>query len=103
MLQIEKCDGPFGWLQCFSSTCSRLAPCLSHLDKVSSVVPAVLYFKFVFAGIGNPPGTMDLRAFLLQKFSSVERKQVTSSLLPSVNWCSSFIIACTFCVLMLFA
>jgi peptidyl-tRNA hydrolase len=30
----------------------------------------------MFAGIGNPPGTMDLKAFLLQKFSSVERKQV---------------------------
>ena len=30
----------------------------------------------MFAGIGNPPGTMDMKAFLLQKFSSVERKQV---------------------------
>lgn len=27
-------------------------------------------------GIGNPPGTMDMKAFLLQKFSSVEREQV---------------------------
>lgn len=27
-------------------------------------------------GIGNPPGTMDMKAFLLQKFSSVERGQV---------------------------
>jgi len=96
LLQIEKCDGPFGWLQCFSSTCSRLVPCLSHLHKVASVVPAVLNFKFVFVGIGNPPGTMDLRAFLLQKFSSVERKQVWSSLIPSLNWFSTFIIAYTF-------
>ena len=27
-------------------------------------------------GIGNPPGKMDTRAFLLQKFSSEERVQV---------------------------
>lgn len=30
----------------------------------------------LYLGIGNPPGTMDMKAFLLQKFSSVERKQV---------------------------
>lgn len=47
----------------------------------------------MFIGIGNPPGTMDLRAYLLQKFSVEERKQVTASLLPSVNWFSSSIIA----------
>lgn len=27
-------------------------------------------------GIGNPPGTMDMKAFLLQKFSDVEQKEV---------------------------
>ncbi|KAM7520258.1 hypothetical protein LguiB_019220 [Lonicera macranthoides] len=31
-------------------------------------------------GIGNPPGTMDMKAFLLQKFSLVERKQVDVAL-----------------------
>ncbi|XP_058740008.1 chloroplastic group IIB intron splicing facilitator CRS2-B, chloroplastic-like [Vicia villosa] len=36
-------------------------------------------------GIGSPPGTMDLRAFLLQKFSSVERKQVDESLEQGVQ------------------
>ncbi|CAI8613389.1 unnamed protein product [Vicia faba] len=36
-------------------------------------------------GIGNPPGTMDIRAFLLQKFSSVERKQVDESLEQGVQ------------------
>ncbi|KAI5684296.1 hypothetical protein M9H77_05524 [Catharanthus roseus] len=31
-------------------------------------------------GIGNPPGTMDLKAFLLQKFSPVERQQIDAAL-----------------------
>ncbi|XP_042056715.1 chloroplastic group IIB intron splicing facilitator CRS2-B, chloroplastic-like [Salvia splendens] len=31
-------------------------------------------------GIGNPPGTMDMKAFLLQKFSTTERKQVDAAL-----------------------
>lgn len=30
----------------------------------------------MYAGIGNPPGTMDMKAYLLQKFSTVERHQV---------------------------
>lgn len=34
---------------------------------------------FMLIGIGNPPGTMDMKAFLLQKFSSVERGQVNHS------------------------
>lgn len=28
------------------------------------------------AGIGNPPGKMDMKAYLLQKFSPAEREQV---------------------------
>lgn len=32
----------------------------------------------VLTGIGDPPGTMDMKAFLLQKFSEVDRKQVNS-------------------------
>lgn len=35
-----------------------------------------LLLLLLYLGIGNPPGTMDMKAFLLQKFSSVERKQV---------------------------
>ncbi|XP_060193656.1 chloroplastic group IIB intron splicing facilitator CRS2-B, chloroplastic isoform X1 [Lycium barbarum] len=31
-------------------------------------------------GIGNPPGTMDMKAYLLQKFSDLERKQVNAAL-----------------------
>lgn len=30
----------------------------------------------MFAGIGNPPGTMDMKAYLLQRFSTIERHQV---------------------------
>lgn len=33
----------------------------------------------MYAGIGNPPGTMDMKAYLLQKFSTVERHQVYDS------------------------
>ncbi|XP_022635834.1 chloroplastic group IIB intron splicing facilitator CRS2-B, chloroplastic isoform X1 [Vigna radiata var. radiata] len=46
---------------------------MGHLDGCSA-------FPRLAVGIGNPPGTMDLRAFLLQKFSSVERKQIDASL-----------------------
>ncbi|KAL3527036.1 hypothetical protein ACH5RR_011692 [Cinchona calisaya] len=31
-------------------------------------------------GVGNPPGTMDRKAFLLQKFGAVERKQIDEAL-----------------------
>ncbi|XP_057971694.1 chloroplastic group IIB intron splicing facilitator CRS2, chloroplastic isoform X2 [Malania oleifera] len=37
-------------------------------------------FPRLCIGIGNPPGTMDMKAFLLQKFSSEERKQVNGAL-----------------------
>ncbi|XLU55566.1 hypothetical protein S245_050214, partial [Arachis hypogaea] len=37
-------------------------------------------FPRLSIGIGNPPGSMDVKAFLLQKFSSLERKQIDSSL-----------------------
>ncbi|KAL2457564.1 Chloroplastic group IIB intron splicing facilitator CRS2-B [Forsythia ovata] len=36
-------------------------------------------------GIGNPPGTMDMKAFLLQKFSVVEREQVDAALEQGVE------------------
>lgn len=34
-------------------------------------------YTSVIVGIGDPPGTMDMKAFLLQKFSDIERKEVT--------------------------
>ncbi|XP_054788074.1 chloroplastic group IIB intron splicing facilitator CRS2-B, chloroplastic-like isoform X2 [Prosopis cineraria] len=37
-------------------------------------------FPRLCIGIGNPPGTMDMKAYLLQKFSSVERKQIDDAL-----------------------
>ncbi|KAL8532015.1 hypothetical protein ACS0TY_008571 [Phlomoides rotata] len=36
-------------------------------------------------GVGNPPGTMDMKAFLLQKFSALERKQVDAALEQGVE------------------
>uniref|UniRef100_A0A162A653 Chloroplastic group IIB intron splicing facilitator CRS2, chloroplastic n=1 Tax=Daucus carota subsp. sativus TaxID=79200 RepID=A0A162A653_DAUCS len=36
-------------------------------------------------GIGNPPGTMDMKAYLLQKFSLIERKQVDAALEQGVD------------------
>ncbi|CAA7018169.1 unnamed protein product [Microthlaspi erraticum] len=37
-------------------------------------------FPRLSIGIGNPPGNMDMRAFLLQKFSPLERKQIDEAL-----------------------
>ncbi|RYQ85991.1 hypothetical protein Ahy_B10g105645 isoform B [Arachis hypogaea] len=42
-------------------------------------------FPRLSIGIGNPPGNMDVKAFLLQKFSSVERKQIDTSLEQGVE------------------
>ncbi|CAL9224434.1 unnamed protein product [Arabidopsis halleri] len=36
-------------------------------------------------GIGNPPGNMDMKAFLLQKFSPLERKQMDAGLEQGVE------------------
>ncbi|KAL0287867.1 UNVERIFIED_CONTAM: Chloroplastic group IIB intron splicing facilitator CRS2-B, chloroplastic [Sesamum angustifolium] len=36
-------------------------------------------------GIGNPPGTMDMKAYLLQKFSTLEREQVDAALEQGVE------------------
>ncbi|KAL3637799.1 Chloroplastic group IIB intron splicing facilitator CRS2-B, chloroplastic [Castilleja foliolosa] len=36
-------------------------------------------------GIGNPPGTMDMKAFLLQKFSAVEREQIDGAVEQGVE------------------
>ncbi|KAI4339466.1 hypothetical protein MLD38_024409 [Melastoma candidum] len=50
---------------------------MAHLERRS--------FARLCIGIGNPPGTMDMKAFLLQKFSSVERKQVDAALDQAVD------------------
>ncbi|KDP32968.1 hypothetical protein JCGZ_12999 [Jatropha curcas] len=46
---------------------------IDHLDGCRQ-------FPRLSIGIGNPPGTMDMRAFLLQKFSSKEREQIDAAL-----------------------
>ncbi|KAJ4970119.1 hypothetical protein NE237_003218 [Protea cynaroides] len=42
-------------------------------------------FPRLSIGIGNPPGKMDMRAYLLQKFSSEEQKQVDAALQQGVE------------------
>lgn len=42
-------------------------------------------FPRLCIGIGNPPGSMDMKAFLLQKFSSVERNQIDAALEQGVE------------------
>ncbi|PIA33336.1 hypothetical protein AQUCO_04100036v1 [Aquilegia coerulea] len=51
---------------------------IDHLDGCRA-------FPRLCIGIGNPPGTMDMKAFLLQKFSSEERKQVDIALEQGVE------------------
>ncbi|KAG2710727.1 hypothetical protein I3760_04G042000 [Carya illinoinensis] len=59
---------------------------MEHLDGCRQ-------FPRLGIGIGNPPGTMDLKAFLLQKFSSVERKQpLNKGLRPSGAWYSMVLV-----------
>ncbi|XP_065877085.1 chloroplastic group IIB intron splicing facilitator CRS2-B, chloroplastic-like [Euphorbia lathyris] len=46
---------------------------MEHLDGCRE-------FPRLCIGIGNPPGSMDMRAFLLQKFSTTEREQIDAAL-----------------------
>ncbi|KAL5726389.1 peptidyl-tRNA hydrolase [Ranunculus cassubicifolius] len=61
---------------------------LAHHKGVKSVIEHLngcRAFPRLCIGIGNPPGTMDMRAFLLQKFSSEERKQMDEALEQGVG------------------
>ncbi|KAF5457466.1 hypothetical protein F2P56_021566 [Juglans regia] len=58
---------------------------MEHLDGCRQ-------FPRLCIGIGNPPGTMDLKAFLLQKFSSVERKQIDAALEQGVEAVRSLVL-----------
>ncbi|XP_028779968.1 chloroplastic group IIB intron splicing facilitator CRS2-B, chloroplastic-like [Neltuma alba] len=46
---------------------------IGHLDGSRA-------FPRLCIGIGNPPGNMDMKAYLLQRFGSVERKQIDDAL-----------------------
>ncbi|KAI5339179.1 hypothetical protein L3X38_018451 [Prunus dulcis] len=46
---------------------------MGHLDGCRE-------FPRLCIGIGNPPGTMDMKAYLLQRFSTVERHQIDAAL-----------------------
>lgn len=51
---------------------------MEHLDGCRD-------FPRLCIGIGNPPGKMDMKAYLLQKFSSIERNQVDAALEQGVD------------------
>ncbi|KAK3409382.1 hypothetical protein EUGRSUZ_J01507 [Eucalyptus grandis] len=61
----------------FLSPC-RVKSVMAHLDGRRE-------FPRLCIGIGNPPGTMDVKAFLLQKFSSLERQQIDIALEQGVE------------------
>jgi hypothetical protein len=58
----------------------------------------VFVFQFVLlTGIGKPPGQMDPKAFLLQKFNVTARQRVCSWFTVFFNGkCSWFTVECTF-------
>ncbi|XP_072984235.1 chloroplastic group IIB intron splicing facilitator CRS2, chloroplastic isoform X1 [Typha latifolia] len=59
-----------------------------HHNGVKSVIEHLdgsRDFPRLCIGIGNPPGTMDMRAFLLQKFSSEEHGQIDTALEQGVE------------------
>ncbi|KAK4792346.1 hypothetical protein SAY86_022781 [Trapa natans] len=49
-------------------------------------------FPRLCIGIGNPPGTMDVKAFLLQKFNPVEREQIDTTLRQGVEAARTLIL-----------
>lgn len=92
--QGEKCDGAFEWSPGISTILHRFLltayhllwkhnhiitnwNCVHILQNCSNKSQAKSHVFHVYGvGIGNPPGTMDMKAYLLQKFSDTERKQV---------------------------
>ncbi|KAJ8761335.1 hypothetical protein K2173_001391 [Erythroxylum novogranatense] len=60
----------------------------AHHNGVKSVIDHLdgcRGFPRLCIGIGDPPGTMDLKAFLLQKFSSTERQQIDAALEQGID------------------
>ncbi|KDO59047.1 hypothetical protein CISIN_1g026076mg [Citrus sinensis] len=51
---------------------------MNHLDGCRE-------FPRLCIGIGNPPGKMDMKAYLLQKFSPIEREQIDAALEQGVE------------------
>ncbi|KAM7280381.1 hypothetical protein ACFE04_007515 [Oxalis oulophora] len=49
-------------------------------------------FPRMCIGVGNPPGSMDMKAFLLQKFSAVERQQIDAALEQGIEAVRSLVV-----------
>nr|GMD72839.1 chloroplastic group IIB intron splicing facilitator CRS2-B, chloroplastic [Ipomoea batatas] len=82
----EKCNGTSGWLPSISTTLHR-SVCMTIFNHIGSNINCGVTTRHRISenihtceGIGNPPGAMDMKAFLLQKFSETERKQVDEAL-----------------------
>lgn len=58
---------------------------MGHLDGCRD-------FPRLCIGIGNPPGNMDLKAYLLQKFSALERHQIDEALKQGVGAVRSLVL-----------
>ncbi|XP_030452037.2 chloroplastic group IIB intron splicing facilitator CRS2-B, chloroplastic isoform X2 [Syzygium oleosum] len=68
----------------------RLQPKAGHgyhsgVKSVTAHLDGRREFPRLCIGIGNPPGAMDMKAFLLQKFSSLERQQIGVALEQGVE------------------
>lgn len=68
----------------------RLQPKGGHshhngLKNVTEHLNGCRSFPRLSIGIGNPPGSMDMKAFLLQKFSRSERKQIDAGMEQGVD------------------
>lgn len=50
-------------------------------------------FPRLCIGIGNPPGTMDMKPFLLQKFSPTERTQIDAALEQGIAAVRSLVLS----------
>ncbi|MBA0687109.1 hypothetical protein Goari_014671, partial [Gossypium aridum] len=59
-------------------SCCRVKSVMGHLDGNRE-------FPLLYIGIGNPSGAMDMKAYLLQKFSPAERNQIDEALEQGVE------------------
>lgn len=80
--QVEECDISFSWKHWVPSTKNWL---VWYLKSLSSCVCYGCQSHWIqFSGIGRPPGQMDPKAFLLQKFNASARERVCPLQGPSL-------------------
>ncbi|TQD79842.1 hypothetical protein C1H46_034594 [Malus baccata] len=87
---------------CFSAPhslvfwCSFRLLCGISTDSIGEVpIMLVKPQTYVFSdnfGIGNPPGTVDMKAYLLQRFNTVDRHQIDAALDQGVEAVSTLVL-----------